>query len=352
MGRSIRPTKIVLLLSSGATPRYRDDILRSLAIPTGAHLQFRYDKTRVSTTLFEKLRENTIRGYHAMVGYFDTSTHAIEIIPLRFARIHESIVEGDFSIIRFEVRGYAATKKGEESLTNINHLTDGLLPFRSADDEISGHSCHLLTSTPPGWQNNCNLEVWQKIVTNLASRHDFQDCSFFYSVRGIYQLPKVRAKMPSNGVYTLKANRGLTASSSPYRLDIIHWAKEVPSQDNWILSKVAGNGIQSLTAERLEIDSRYDIKSIYFRVLHNSLKQHAVFLLGRVDKKETHDFEMTITIPANYVRNAIVVLAVGLSLSVPRFLDTFNLVDWQTALAHFVGAIFAAFLVTLGIRKP
>ena len=51
--------KMLTLLSSGATRRYRDDIIRALALPVGAELQFRYDRRFIEPECGKEKRFST-----------------------------------------------------------------------------------------------------------------------------------------------------------------------------------------------------------------------------------------------------------------------------------------------------
>jgi hypothetical protein len=47
---------MLVLLSSGATRRYRDDNIRTLALPRGGELQFRYDRRYIDPAVLGKNR--------------------------------------------------------------------------------------------------------------------------------------------------------------------------------------------------------------------------------------------------------------------------------------------------------
>lgn len=42
---------MLLCLSSGFTPRYRDDVLRAISMPSGSHLRFRYELSLIPVSL-------------------------------------------------------------------------------------------------------------------------------------------------------------------------------------------------------------------------------------------------------------------------------------------------------------
>jgi hypothetical protein len=52
---------MLVLLSSGATRRYRDDIIRVLALPKGAELQFRYDRRYIDDALLTGIDTNKVK---------------------------------------------------------------------------------------------------------------------------------------------------------------------------------------------------------------------------------------------------------------------------------------------------
>ena len=83
--------KTIVCLSSGLTPQYRLDILRSLALPSGMSIQFRYSKSLVAENLRDDLSSNRLAGAVVLLAHVDcTDTYkkdgaACPITPCRYA---------------------------------------------------------------------------------------------------------------------------------------------------------------------------------------------------------------------------------------------------------------------------
>ena len=65
---------MLLFLSSGARERYREDIVRSLALPDDGLLQFRYDLSIVHDKLLQDARSGRLQNADALICYASTGT--------------------------------------------------------------------------------------------------------------------------------------------------------------------------------------------------------------------------------------------------------------------------------------
>src|SRR5438477_10287636 len=83
-------------LSSGASPRYRQDILRALAMPHGASLQFRYQSKWIAPSATEKIKNAKVGNTPALIAYIDQTVpgQTPELTSCRFARISDASVHG------------------------------------------------------------------------------------------------------------------------------------------------------------------------------------------------------------------------------------------------------------------
>ena len=99
--RSKSGKELILLLSSGQRPRYRDDIIRALALPTGARLQFRYNKMYVAQAFVDEKKRKSLVNREVLIGYLDTGEKKgdMEIVPCRFGRLVKVQAEGNFLVI-------------------------------------------------------------------------------------------------------------------------------------------------------------------------------------------------------------------------------------------------------------
>lgn len=100
---------MLLLLSSAAAPRYKQDIIRALAMPVGAPLQFRYKFKWIDQGLHDLVKANRLRGRQACIAYIDQSQPGTvpEIAPVRAATFRGSEVQGDFCVVELELAGFA-----------------------------------------------------------------------------------------------------------------------------------------------------------------------------------------------------------------------------------------------------
>ena len=76
---------MLILISSGAQPRYADDIVRALAHPAGTTFQFRYGTKYVE----DRLGQRDLANEPALVCYLmvDASAKTVRLIPCRFATV-------------------------------------------------------------------------------------------------------------------------------------------------------------------------------------------------------------------------------------------------------------------------
>ena len=80
---------MIVFLSSSARPRYADDIIRMLALPIGAQMQFRYNANWLAADVRDQVPGSRLAGEYALVCYVAAETAAVpfEMVPVRFARI-------------------------------------------------------------------------------------------------------------------------------------------------------------------------------------------------------------------------------------------------------------------------
>lgn len=112
---------MIILISSGARPRYADDIIRTLAHPAGTSFQFRYGKEYVDGLLAQR----NLAGETALICYLsvDASAKTTRLIPCRFATVVKVEIVGSSWIFTLNADSFvaelddtairAALKKGE-----------------------------------------------------------------------------------------------------------------------------------------------------------------------------------------------------------------------------------------------
>lgn len=92
-----------ICLSSGARPRYRQDIIRAIAMPRGSRLQFRYRLELVAERVKQRIKDRTYKNTKALIAYLDQQdrTKVPELIPCRFGRIVHAQIHGSTTSLVF-----------------------------------------------------------------------------------------------------------------------------------------------------------------------------------------------------------------------------------------------------------
>src|SRR5437588_10146512 len=111
-------------LSSGYRPRYLRDIVRSLALPKGAWLAFRYNRESIAEDIQRRLDPPAdpmkLKGAEVLIAYVDQldADKAIEIVPCRYATLRDVAPLGQTASLQLELGelAYAADLFGLNEL--------------------------------------------------------------------------------------------------------------------------------------------------------------------------------------------------------------------------------------------
>ena len=111
-------------LSSGARSRYLDDIIRSLALPAGAELVFRYDKKHLSADALNFVRSTSVTSHELVIAYVDRASQAYPpfIIPCRRAQIEEVSDHGPIITINLKLGEFAYASDIEDFQSQLKVL--------------------------------------------------------------------------------------------------------------------------------------------------------------------------------------------------------------------------------------
>jgi hypothetical protein len=357
--------RALLLLSSGIRPRYRHDILRALALPTGAQLQFRYQRKYLREDLFEKLTRNQVHGHKILVGYLDASDKGRipTIVPCRMGTVSDSRTEGDFALIRFKVDEFAHSsdiagleKKLRDSLGEARY------PYWE-EGNCKGHFCIELSTLPSEITASPELTTWQLIVKQIGASSDFEEEPFFYSVRRLRKLSDDRETSLSDSKYVV-------AASSIYRLEIAHFSPNSPdaklnrdvSNTSSLNVTLEGPGLQALAGMRIVVDSPYDVKEVSFRTDGESRRLHALMSLSRQTRisaegksllQDTLDFEIAVEVEGSWIKPISIAFLIGISLAAQQGVPLFkaNQLDVTSGVILTVLGVVIGLLVVFGVKK-
>src|SRR5436309_1051804 len=105
-----------VLLSSQASPRYKEDILRCLAAPVNGIVQFRYRKDIVTDEVIAEINQ---RGRQrgplgdAIVCFVDTAPQGVSpILPVRLVTVVSVTVHGTTVSLILRMKGLAEAETG------------------------------------------------------------------------------------------------------------------------------------------------------------------------------------------------------------------------------------------------
>ena len=252
-----------LCLSSGLSPRYREDVLRALAQPWGYVLQFRYLKRYLAPGILEKAQGADKGTSQALIAYIDLSdtSKAPEIIPCRFASIGEITMVGTAVTLQLELQEFAVAADLSSFNDELKKKALGTLPVWQADGEkkrAKGDYWLEVSATPTTAVRSDKLEDWERIVTQLAARTDFKDEGSFYTLVGIHEIPSRSAIAVSKGRYEFQPGH-------EYEVSLYHfYPKDVPLRARVTLATTS-QWLAFTTNPVLQLDSRYDLKRARFK---------------------------------------------------------------------------------------
>lgn len=306
-----------ICLSSGARPRYRQDIMRALAMPKGSRLQFRYDLNLLSAKVRDSLSKGNEKDTPTLIAYIDQydNSKITELVPCRFATMIEAVPHGTTISLTLilEEFGYS------ENLTAFNHemtsASADTLPRWGSDKVIRGAYWLEISQDLTSVIRSNELGTWEKIVTQLMERSDFNNQPYFYMIKGLYPAAHPTAIPYKADGYELKPGR-------QYELQIYHFYPGKQTTQSWLRLNVSER-LKLITNGCLSIDSRYDMKRVYFKTDRPSRKDNAVLSVYRVDSElpdgsPTWEFDLLCKVKGTFWQNLLYGIGLGVLLAAPH----------------------------------
>ena len=372
VGNPTHDEPLLLLLSSGLRTRYREDILRALTMPYGAHLQFRYSKGYLSNPkeLWEQLSKNRFSQHRILVVYVDAANkqQPPNLIPCRYGLMIKSEAVGGYAVLKFELGDFAYASDLGQFQGNVTSAVSGKLPYWDDDPQTGkrkmlGDLVQFMPQQPPSCNASRNSNVWQLVTDQLQKRNDFSNEPFFYNVEKLQEIETETLFNLENGEYTLNAGK-------TYQFRILHYDpsdREVPlqtaDQTRWIIVDGEGEGLKRVSTSQLAIDSPYDVKTVTFRAPNNTSMERAIVTFFRVKEpnaqpttdKAIRDFDLQVVIKGNWKWTLFVALIIGGLLSAQQLLTMWNAKGKLETIPIVLTIFFSmttAIVAAFGLRKP
>jgi hypothetical protein len=362
--------KNILCLSSGLMPQYKLDILRVMALPVGATIQFRYGKQLIHSDLHQPFDRNKCRGRQLLIGHVDgnakrlLSDGSCPVTLCRYGTLEKSERSGSYFILQISLGPIVLSHDWQRTQTEIESIRPRKRDATTGGNEehhpgLSGLWCFETTLTTMPERSLDSIGIWEAVVRQLWQSPDFEKLTFFYAFESLYAGPvsSPARQMMSNGQFELRADK-------EYELRLLHWHPEADSRaavssGTKMIVTVQSPQIRSITSPRLPIDSPYDVKAYRVRTGASTKEEFSSFVvkIEGDDGKPVNDqpeIFLPVRIQPSYLRVVFLItfLAILLSLQqlVPLLIkDEF---DWATALATFTLAFLAASVAVFGLKKP
>lgn len=262
-----------ICLSSGSRPQYAHDVLRAIALPQGATLQFRYRLEWLSEDVRKELGEKSCSGQEALIAYIDQTSPNTkpEIIPIRYATILAADIHGSFVTLQFEIGQFAVTSDPASFNTQLGSTAKGAEPV-FVGGKPKGK--YWFTFEPSETLKKGDAETQIEWLTqNLGSRRDFEHENVFYTVLGIYDSAIGERVKPTNGEFLLEA-------SHAYYARLIYQSPRDGTNTSIVVS--SSSSLLSVSSNpTLQFSSRYDSRDIFL-----ATGRPEVGLFTIIDKEE------------------------------------------------------------------
>jgi hypothetical protein len=354
---------MLLCLSSGARPRYREDIIRAISMPFGALLQFRYKKDLVEPHVFDNPKQ-----WRACIAYLDRSdnSNTPNIIPCRLATLRHVESCGDFYVLQLELDEFWDTSKTKAF--NDLVLGSGISFPHWKDATLAGYFVGKLQKVPDEliYQKNDEKDGaadWQALARGLSDLTDFRDECFFYHVRGVYKVESKQQVVPTNGIFFLK-------SDESYEARIFHYSPQsddasiVVEDISWLLADTINDVVSITSNPHIGIDSPYDEKRLRFRTSAATTKQDGIISLYRVAKgggapevgKGTWDLDLQMKVVPKlgsiFVRGTVIGVLLGIQAVVPIWPNSQITDKLGVTVAVMVLGLITGWAAAWGLKKP
>ena len=342
-----------ICLSSGASPRYRKDILLSIAMPKGSNLQFRYDLKWISQEARNSLCNDRSENMLCLIAYIDQSdeTKTPEIIPCRFAKIKETKSHGTTTSLILELEDLAYA----EDLINFNKnlrskykelpmwqngAIRGFYWLKIKDEDVN-----ILKSIDPG--------TWEKVITQLASHSDFSGESWFYLFQGLYPLRTKEPITHKDGKYVIKHR-------CEYEIQIYHYHPNKIPQNAGIILTSASQMLKFMENPLLILDSRYDLKRVHFKTGEPLGSEYVTLSILRtddvkIDKSGYWEFDILLRIKGTFWKTLGYGIIIGILLAAPQISITLSnpTLKYQSIISIIQGlaSLIVGILVAFGQKK-
>ena len=211
-----------IFCSSGARELYIENIVRALALPAGAEIQFRYEDAIVSDTFKERVNSGKIRCDTAYLSYYDSDRAGVDdtLFPVREAKLKKVTKRGSSYIILLEPQRFIDWQRVPDLSKIARDRAEVSPPYK---DEVGGETLGQFAVPTRKFDDEwlvcysacagCHLPAFESTVNALSKSPKFKTGNvLFANILGIRETDSDE----------LVANNKLAAGRS-YFLDVYHF---------------------------------------------------------------------------------------------------------------------------------
>lgn len=349
-----------ICLSSGARPRYRQDIIRAIAMPRGSRLQFRYRLDLVTEGVKQRIKDGTYRNTRALIAYLDQQdrTKVPELVPCRFTRIVHAQIHGSTTSLVFVLEEFAYAEN-VEAFNNQARLASGdTLPSRKSPEDKFAEGAFWLEVGDEALTNvisTRDVGDWEQIVYQLFQHEDFKTENCFYMIEGLYEgedQEKINLKSSS---YHLKP-------SQEYEVRIYHFLPKVAKKTVSLRFGISRPSITFTTNSVQTIDSEYDMKRVRFETGRPVLSEKSVLSVFRTNVDDNNeieilDFDIPLQTAGTWVLKLILGIVIGVLLAAPHITAALgnsqlsSMIKGIIVVVSVIASVFAGLIAAFGLKK-
>jgi len=357
-----------IVLSSAATPRYRQDILRCLAAPLGATVQFRYAKKYVANDVLQEIEgrpDNAAPLGEGIVCFIDGQPAGVSpLFPVRKILIEAVVNHGSTISLTLRMQGFAFAEAPAFTKA-VDAASKNASPRKNEEGKLSGKFFFAVPSSQrgpaiEGLSVDETIAQWERIVEYLQGTATFADEPFFWTVLGL-GMPS--QKSPRDERFRIWEEK---LQPNVYRcLLIYHYRPQSGGElpDAGLTVKVGGP-VESASPEEIGLDSRYDLKRWFFRTDARDQSTHYGWI--RIRSNKTWDLDLPAILPGSPFGLIAKVFGAGIFIAAPAII---SLIDrhadeivwtlggqphmglWVKCLLSLISGWVAAWLVLCGVPR-
>ncbi|MGC5779959.1 hypothetical protein [Methylobacterium sp. NFXW15] len=241
-------------LSSASRVRYLEDVARSVSMPPGAIIRFRYATKIVDPKVLAAASTGKLHGQRTLICFLDASKMELfpSIVPTRFASIEKVEVVGGFMTLDLKLSDFPDIDENVDVQDRFGGL-DREIPVPSGQSASKWERVRYFFGQieDPKFQSSNSDHAWQRIVTKLAGSDGFKDAKYgrFFRVYGLSQ--------DAAGHQDYRTAMSLSAGV-PYYIQVSYFSPAAVENIDVLSISASSDAIKVISQSAMTLDSDYD----------------------------------------------------------------------------------------------